>query len=121
MPTHPIGPGTCNLSVNVRKGVRLDLGRLAFGLDMSMGELVRRMLACAAPVLRVPQIAREAEQNCIAALTELRLAMAPESEGGETVTPEEASRISFHINDAAGLSREINHQLIRVQSKESAA
>lgn len=45
MPTHALGAGTVNLCVNVRKPVHRLLGRMAFCADVSMGALVRGILA----------------------------------------------------------------------------
>lgn len=58
MPTNPIGHGTCNLTVNVQLTVRATLGRFANLLDVSMGELCRRLIAAGAHVARAFRIAQ---------------------------------------------------------------
>jgi hypothetical protein len=45
MPTHALGPGTVNLTLNIPRGSRVVLGRLAFARGLSTGALVRRLIA----------------------------------------------------------------------------
>lgn len=45
MATHPIGKGTKNLAVNLPESARSALGRLAFVRDVSIGCLVKRLIA----------------------------------------------------------------------------
>lgn len=62
MSTRPIGPGTCNLSVNVRKHVRATLGQMAFRCgDVSLGALVRRILGLAPVMAQVATKAAAAD------------------------------------------------------------
>lgn len=75
MSTHALGAGTCNLSVNVRRPIRLALGRMAFLVDISMGELVRRMLARAAQIVTGAARAERAAAKDRAALGLLRSAV----------------------------------------------
>lgn len=76
MPTHALGTGTCNLSVNVPKTWRRLLGRLAFAHgDISMGELVRRMIARAAHIWAAAKFAARAEQADLEAIAVLRRAI----------------------------------------------
>ncbi len=76
MPTNPIGSGTCNLSVNVPKAWRRYLGRLAFRGDMSLGELVRRMIARASHVWTAARDAATAERADLEAVAVIRRAIA---------------------------------------------
>lgn len=48
MSTHAIGPGTCNLSINVRRPFHRALGRIAFSHDISLGRFARWALGIAA-------------------------------------------------------------------------
>lgn len=76
MATNALGAGTCNLSVNVPRSWRLKLGRLAFSHgDISMGELVRRMVARAAHVWAAAKFAARAEQADLEAISVLRRAI----------------------------------------------
>lgn len=75
MPTKPLGTGTCNLSVNVPKAWRSLLGRLAFTHDLSMGELVRRMVARAAHIWAATKFAARAERADLAAISILQRAI----------------------------------------------
>lgn len=75
MPTHRIGVGTCNLSVNVPTTWRGQIGRLAFTHDVSMGELIRRMIFRAAHVWAAAKSAALAEQADLEAISILRTAI----------------------------------------------
>jgi hypothetical protein len=75
MATNALGAGTCNLSVNMPKSWRLRLGRLAFRHDVSLGELIRRMLARAAHVWAAAKHAATAEQADLEAIAVLRRAI----------------------------------------------
>lgn len=72
MSTHPIGAGTCNLSVNVRLGVRAALGRFACVLDVSTGELCRRLLAAGAHIARAFLLARRERRQARILVARLR-------------------------------------------------
>lgn len=75
MATNPLGAGTCNLSVNVPKSWRRLLGRIAFTLDVSMGEVVRRMIARAAYVWAAAKHAATAADADLEAIAVLRRAI----------------------------------------------
>jgi pyruvate/2-oxoglutarate dehydrogenase complex dihydrolipoamide acyltransferase (E2) component len=75
MATNALGAGTCNLSVNVPRNWRRLLGRLATTHDVSMGELMRRMVARAAHVWAAARHAATAEQADLEAITILRNAI----------------------------------------------
>lgn len=71
MPTNPLGAGTCNLCVNVRRSVHATLGRMAFRADVSLGALVRWAID------RMPTITRTAtaaERDDLAAIDVLERA-----------------------------------------------
>lgn len=44
MATHPLGPGTVNVSVNMEKPMQRLIGRRAFLLGLSTGAFVRMVL-----------------------------------------------------------------------------
>ena len=111
MPTHPIGPGTCNLSVNVRKSFRLALGRVAFAADVSMGELVRRMIRVPIQLRRAGAAADRAFDLDAQAIARLRQAQQPDSEGGTTITPHEAQEVETLIARSGLADRRIAHAL----------
>ncbi len=76
MPTNALGVGTCNLSVNVPKAWRRLLGRVAFTHgNISMGELLRRMIARAAHIWAAATFAARAEQADLEAIAVLRRAI----------------------------------------------
>jgi hypothetical protein len=69
MASNPLGAGTCNLCVNVRRSVHSAVGRLAFLHYVSMGALVRWAIARAAGLSRA---ATAAERDDLAAIKLLR-------------------------------------------------
>lgn len=97
MATRAIGRGTCNLSINVRKTVRLALGRAAFRLDVSTGEFCRRLFVWGSQFVVIVRSARTAVAADQRALDHLRAARAPESPGGVVITAEEAEVIERDI------------------------
>lgn len=107
MSTHPIGPGTCNLSVNVRKSVRLALGRVACAIDISTSELVRRLLRLGARVWQSAIRAERAASFDLQALAYLRYARTPESKGGKTLTDCEFAVVEDLIQRSAHLDGRI--------------
>jgi hypothetical protein len=107
MSTHPIGPGTCNLSVNVRKSIRLALGRVACALDLSTSELVRRLLRLGARVWHSAIRADRAAALDLQALAQLRHARQPASPGGTTVTDAEFASVESLIQQSAHLDGRI--------------
>jgi hypothetical protein len=111
MPTHPIGPGTRNLSVNVRTPVHASLGRVANSLDVSMGELVRRLLRLVVKAWHASIRAERAAEYDHAALTKLRAAQTAESDGGATVTPFELGEVEELITKSARLDGRIAHAM----------
>jgi hypothetical protein len=74
MSTNRLGAGTVNLCVNVRQPVHRALGRMAFAVDVSMGELVRRILARARILWRARARAKLAAEEDRMALLLLRRA-----------------------------------------------
>lgn len=100
MPSHPLGRGTCNLSVNVKKAVRLTLGRIAFTRDESMGRFVRRLLGLAPAVVIGPGTLTHAA-NLDARI--VRILRAAKADG---VGPEDAAAIDQAIALAEGSERD---------------
>lgn len=45
MPTNALGPGTCNITLNVPVEERSELSRMAARLGISVGEFIRRAIA----------------------------------------------------------------------------
>jgi hypothetical protein len=52
----------------------------------------------------VVQLCRRSAEDSLAAVDEMEAAQAPESEGGENITPTEATRIRLRVLSAAALS-----------------
>lgn len=75
MATNPIGPGTCNLSVNAPKSWRRFLGRKAYQMNISMGELVRRLVLTGSHVWHATVAAMSARHDDLEALEILRKAI----------------------------------------------
>lgn len=111
MATHPIGPGTCNLSVNVRIPVRTGLGRVAGSINISMGELVRRLLRIAIHAWHASIRADRAAEYDRKALAKLRAAQSPDSDGGVNVTPFEMNDVEEFITESARLDGRIAHTM----------
>lgn len=55
MPSNPLGPGTVNVSVNMRKPMQHAIGRRAFLLGLSTGAFVRMILTQAGATEQPPQ------------------------------------------------------------------
>jgi hypothetical protein len=52
----------------------------------------------------VATLCRRSTEDCLGAIDEIENAQAPESEGGENITPTEATRIRMRVLAAAALS-----------------
>lgn len=111
MATNPLGADTCNLSVNVKRTVRSRLGRVATSMELSVGELVRRMMRSATRIWHASIRANRAADLDIQALGALRHARLPESEGGEIITSAEFSVIETLILESSKLDRKISRTI----------
>ena len=59
--SHQLGTATCNLSINIPKGERDVLGRMAFLRGESVGQFVRKLLLCGLAVESLPAAERVIE------------------------------------------------------------
>ena len=76
MPTRPIGPGTANLCANMPLSLHRYVGRFAFAVDLSMGDVVRRVVARLTVVWMAARGLEQAAEADTKALTLLRNAAA---------------------------------------------
>lgn len=111
MATNPLGPGTVNLTTNVKVAVRAALGRFAHHLDISRGELCRRLLAAGAHIARAFRIAQRERREATLLETRLRgiLADGKVTDAEVIELREECVPLSTGIaHGAAGLVRELS-------------
>lgn len=76
MSTRPLGAGTVNLCANVPKSLHRHVGRFAFNVDASMGEVVRRVLSRIAAIWMAARGLEQAADADAKALALLRTAAA---------------------------------------------
>jgi hypothetical protein len=118
--THPIGPGTVNLSVNMLREIRLWLGRLAFRFDVSTGAVVRAMIAKARDVWAAAHLADASADADGDALVMMDRAQEPTSPGGVNTTPEEMADIRERVAQSRALDRQLAARLDMAQAIERA-
>jgi hypothetical protein len=118
--THPIGPGTVNLSVNMLREIRLWLGRLAFRFDVSVGAVVRAMIAKAADVWAAAHLADASAGADSRALLIIEAAQRPDSPGGVHITPDEAADAVSEIGRSRSFDRQLAARLDMAQAIERA-
>ena len=76
MATHAIGPGTCNLTVNMPLAMRTMIGRLAMQIDKSSGWLARRLFEMAPKLTSAGDCAKDSAAEDDRAAQIIRAAMA---------------------------------------------